>query len=258
MRVFFLNLMLAVGLAGCGPPLGRGKVAFSPDGHHALLAVYRHRSGIYRMNMNWTNPVRLTTHDNDSFPAYSPNGQEVIFVRNYDVYIMNADGTNQTQLTEGLAEDRAPVFSPDGQRIYFSRSTDKPRHGPDMAIYSIMSDGSSVQRISQNDYLSYGNEFSTSPDGKHLVMAGAKSIEELWREPPVLPLISLETGKEVRLIELQPRIEQYLSPTVVLQSTVIESPTYSPDGKAILFVAYAKLKNRAGHWIDDSKPATFH
>lgn len=91
----------------------------------------------------------------------------------------------------------------------------------------------------------------------------------LWEEPNPLkkygenrvccPLVSLETGKEVRLIEVQvqPHIEQYLSPTVMLQFTVIESPTYSPDGKAILFVAYAKLKNRTGDWVDDSKPAIY-
>ncbi len=38
---------------------------------------------------------------------------------NWEIYIMNADGTNQRRLTREQSEDWLPACSPDGQKIAF-------------------------------------------------------------------------------------------------------------------------------------------
>jgi len=43
---------------------------------------------------------------------------------NDEIYIMNADGSGQTRLTDNPAYDAAPVWSPDGQRIAFYSTRD--------------------------------------------------------------------------------------------------------------------------------------
>lgn len=71
-----------------------------------------------------TVPVRLT--DNrafDSFPAWSPDGTKIVFHSsrdgNFEIYVMDLNGANQTNLTRNLATDIFPNWSPDGTKIVF-------------------------------------------------------------------------------------------------------------------------------------------
>ena len=80
------------------------------------------------------------TAGNDTFdaePAFSPDGTKIAFERftattDSQIWIMNADGTGQTQLTvPGPNGDHAhsPPFSPDGTKIVFSRFDDSATLG---------------------------------------------------------------------------------------------------------------------------------
>src|SRR5947208_14738955 len=80
------------------------------------------------MNPDIRNKVRLTsTQTNDHSPAYSPDGSKIAFKRNSDafgvvsdVYVMNADGSNQTPVTTGGKVDTFEIaWSPDGTKILF-------------------------------------------------------------------------------------------------------------------------------------------
>jgi len=55
---------------------------------------------------------------------FSPDGKKVVFVsrrtKNADIWLMNADGGMQTQLTTSDKNDEDPFFSPDGKHIVFS------------------------------------------------------------------------------------------------------------------------------------------
>lgn len=73
---------------------------------------------------------QLTDHPGDKEPNVAPNGSAIAFVRDGDVYVMNADGSEQRQLTSGPELDERPQFSPKGRYLLFLRrgSREEPRH----------------------------------------------------------------------------------------------------------------------------------
>ncbi|GAH29359.1 unnamed protein product [marine sediment metagenome] len=68
-----------------------------------------------------------------------------------EIYVMNADGSNQTRLTNNPAGDRKPCFSPDGNKIAFTSL-----HGENPEIYVMNADGSNQTRLTNNPGLDIG------------------------------------------------------------------------------------------------------
>jgi ribosomal protein L13 len=64
---------------------------------------------------------------------------------NYEIYVMDADGSNQTRLTDNSAIDVSPVWSPDGTRITFMSYRDG-----NSEIYVMDADGSNQTRLTDN------------------------------------------------------------------------------------------------------------
>jgi Tol biopolymer transport system component len=64
---------------------------------------------------------------------------------NNEIYIMNADGSDRTNLTQNLADDRYPVVSPDGKRIAFASN----RTG-NYQVYVMNTDGGGVTNLLGN------------------------------------------------------------------------------------------------------------
>ena len=64
---------------------------------------------------------------------------------NAEIYIMNADGSAQTNLTKNPSSDIAPDISPDGSRIVFVSNRDG-----NYEIYTMLTDGSNVSRLTSN------------------------------------------------------------------------------------------------------------
>ena len=82
-------------------------------------------------------------------PAWSPDGTKIAFVSDRDgdteIYVMNADGSHPTNLTNTSAEDRTPAWSPDGTKIAFVSSRDGSA-----GIYVMNADGSNPTRLVGN------------------------------------------------------------------------------------------------------------
>ena len=88
----------------------------------------------------------VTNVDEDTTPALSPDGQRIVFMSrregNWEVYIINADGSGLLRLTDDPAEDGLPTWSPDGNAIAFVSN----RGGP-WAVWAMLPDGSGQRQL---------------------------------------------------------------------------------------------------------------
>jgi Tol biopolymer transport system component/formylglycine-generating enzyme required for sulfatase activity len=81
---------------------------------------------------------------------------------NYEIYVMNADGSGVTRLTNNPAHEAIPSWSPDSTRIAYTAESDG-----NLEIYVMNADGSGVTRLTNNR--AYEAEPSWAPDGTHIV-----------------------------------------------------------------------------------------
>jgi Tol biopolymer transport system component len=77
---------------------------------------------------------------------------------NSEIYVMNADGSGQTRLTNHLAGECCPGWSPDGTKIAFTSSRDADNG----EIYRMDSNGSDVVRLTSNARLRLQPRLATS------------------------------------------------------------------------------------------------
>lgn len=75
------------------------------------------------------NRQQLTTNAVvDDAPAWSPDGRWIAFHsfrdRDYEIYVMDADGSNQRRLTNSPGRDLYPTWSPDSQQLAFISERD--------------------------------------------------------------------------------------------------------------------------------------
>lgn len=193
--------------------------AWSPDG--SQIAFASHRDGnwdIYVLDLRVAQ-VRRITHDPtfDAGPSWSPDGQWLVYESygsgNLDIYITRADGSGQPiQLTRHAAPDFAPVWSPGGRHIAFTswRTGNK-----DIFIMPLdgAQDAAAVNITQSPDRHEDHPRFS--PEGESLAFDDNSSGFDLVYEIP---------------------LAQYVpdgSPSSLGQG---RQPTWSPDGRAILYV----------------------
>jgi Tol biopolymer transport system component len=146
--VAFLALPAA---ANAAFPGSNGRIAFSSGGN--IGTIYANGSGL-----KW-----LTNGGTDIEPAWSADGQRIAFASNrdgnFEIYVMYADGTNQTRLTEYPAADTEPTWSPDGHKIIFTRVD------PSNEIYVMDANGTGVTNLTNGQG---GEDPAWSPDGQKI------------------------------------------------------------------------------------------
>jgi TolB protein len=144
--------------------------AVSPDGRriaYSQLEGLSHSQhlDLYVADINGSNRVRLTENDTaDALAAWSPDGKRIAFVSNraesarcfyYDcagftneLWVMDADGSDVTRLTETSEEELSPSWSPDGEKIVFVRvaGDDEPHY-----LYIVNADGTCATRLVEGE-----------------------------------------------------------------------------------------------------------
>ena len=106
---------------------GRGiddrEPAWAPDSSVIAFASDRGGSwGIYTVNVAGDRVRKLADHGRS--PNWAPGGDRLAYVRDGDVWVMNADGSHQHRVTNAPAStpDSDPAWSPDGGRILVARA----------------------------------------------------------------------------------------------------------------------------------------
>jgi TolB protein len=166
----------------------------SPDGSTIVFTSLRDGDlDIYTMSVDGSKLKRLTTAlGYDGGPFFSTDGKRIVYrafhphtgpdsaeyrrllgkhlVRptHMDIWVMNADGSDQQQVTQLPGASFAPYFHPDGRRIIFSSNYENPE-SRDFDLYLVNADGTGLERITTAPGFDAFPMFS--PNGTHLVWA---------------------------------------------------------------------------------------
>ena len=127
------------------------EASYSPDGKRIVFCSLR---GAYPKDQ--LSPKALKQFEVD--PAYFG-----------DIYIMNADGSDQTRLTDAPGYDGGPFFTPDGRHIVWRHFTPD---GSQADIYTMQIDGSNVRRLTDFKSMSWAPYFH--PSGAYVIFASNK------------------------------------------------------------------------------------
>ena len=87
--------------------------AWSPDGRRIAVGIterFREPDQIWLVNVDGTGKRKLTSSGGDS-PVWSPDGKRIAFASGGGIFVMNADGSDQSRLTHN-ASDAFPAWSP--------------------------------------------------------------------------------------------------------------------------------------------------
>lgn len=193
----------------------------SPDGTKLL---YFGNNNIFISDADGKNEQQLTTIGTDRHPYWSPEGDQIVFVSerdgNYEIYIMNSDGTDQTNITSTEFAENQPSWSPDGSKIAFSSNEDA--FGRE--IFVMNTDGSEKVRLTDNS--KHDDEPVWSPDGSKIAY------------------ISNSSGFGLNERELFVMNADGTNKTRLTNNSGTESaPSWSPDGSMIIFESNVDLND---------------
>ena len=124
-RAALCLVVLAAALAsgGAAPAATSGV-----NGHLLIASGQRHAMTLIAMQPRNNGDRLMLNYGADQGATYSPDGTRIAFMNNYDgdyeICVMNADGTGVEQLTKNSAVDAYPSWSPDGQKIAFASNRD--------------------------------------------------------------------------------------------------------------------------------------
>ena len=127
-----------------------------PDGRRIAFTRGQGQGSVYVVNADGSGERNVTRGSARDF-AWSPDGREITFLRGGEIYVVSADGAGQRNLTRSRADDGSPAWSPDGRKIAFGRDGD---------IYAMNADGGRLRRLTRNPASDTSPVFS--PDGREI------------------------------------------------------------------------------------------
>jgi Tol biopolymer transport system component len=189
---------------------------WSPDGSELAIG----RSG-QLVVMSPAGKVRriLTAHGGVGAPAWSPDGRLIAFSGDNgpvpSLYVMNADGSGQRQVTADGVHAWGPAWSPDGRRIAFGRVVRGVGNKREIGVWVVNLDGSDLTNMAG---ATGGDAPLWSPDGRTIAFITYRD----GTRAKSLYVVNADDGSVQR------------RPARISQSD--GSFSWSPDGRKVAFV----------------------
>ncbi len=180
-------------------PVYDAEPTVSADGKIVFTSARDGDLEIYTMDSDGSNVTRLThTRGYDGGPFFSRDGSMIVYRANHpeteqeyreykdlldsgriqptsmEVWVMDADGSNQRQVTDLPGANWAPYFHPDGKRIIFASNHADPS-GRNFDLYMVNIDGTGLVQITNTPEFDAFPMFSK--DGKHILWCSNRFAE---------------------------------------------------------------------------------
>ncbi|MBU7018161.1 MAG: PD40 domain-containing protein [Theionarchaea archaeon] len=203
----------------CSPSID-GFPSFSADGERIAFVSNRDdwRYAIYVMDSDGNNMERLTAYPCRKFtftfwPRWSPDGTKIVFISdrngNSEICVMDADGSNEINVSNNPWEDSQSSWSPDGTKIVFTSDRDGNHE-----IYVMNPDGSNQKRLTNTT--SWEGSPAWSPDGTQIAFTSNR-----------------EGSSDIYVMNTDGSNQRRLT----RDSAADGGPIWSPDGTKIVFTS---------------------
>jgi outer membrane protein assembly factor BamB/Tol biopolymer transport system component len=156
----------------------------------------------------------------ERFPAWSPDGTKILYSRgfndgsyqDYDIWVVNADGTNPHAIRSTSTDERLGDWTPDGNKIVFTGLTSSGNYD----IYLMDADGSNPVQLTNDP--AWDTHARVNQDGTKIAfMSKRTGSSEIW-------VMDID-GSNQHQITFDPVHEN-------------SYPDWSPDGSNIIFTKY--------------------
>lgn len=169
--------------------------------------------------------TRLTTSTSSSDPAYSPDGGRIAFVdADYQIAVMDRDGSERTPITSTPTAKQQPTWSPDGRIAFVANSFDVDGQ-TDLEIWVVNADGTGLVQLTRNTNPDL--EPAWSPDGTRIAFVGTREGDS---DRNVYVMNADGTGE----VNLTPGESQPCDGLCYQGHD--DSPAWFPDGSRIAYV----------------------
>jgi Tol biopolymer transport system component len=200
------------------------QVEMSRNGNIGFVSDREDDTEIFEMGPDGSGATQIThnTATTDLAPAWSPDGSKIAFASaqpggsvNFNIYIMDADGSNAKTLTTSPDQEFGPTWSPDGRKIAFERQLPQGDK-----IFIMNADGSEQVQLQTGGTVSeYDPDWS--PDGRKIafIRSGGTINDQIFT-------INIDGSDLTQLTRDSDSADTDFTNA---------SPEWSPDGSKILF-----------------------
>ena len=141
----------------------------------------------------------------------------------YEIYVMDANGSNRTRLTNNRVNDSDPVFSPSGTKIAFDsfRDGNEDVYVMDASDTNADGNGDNLKRLTKNT--ATDEEPAFSPDGKKIAFVSDR--------------VNPGGNRDIYVMKAKPEGKKNRPRLLTHNAADDAEPSFSPDGTKIVFTS---------------------